>query len=82
MLEMHNSLPQTAGTVPHLETIIAAYMFWSDSTHLANFGTASLWPLYTFFGNLSKYTRAKPTSNSGYHQAYFPSVSLGSARYT
>ncbi|KAJ7325436.1 hypothetical protein DFH08DRAFT_926310 [Mycena albidolilacea] len=44
-------------------------MLWSDSTHLANFGTVSLWPLYTFFGNLSKYMRAKPTSNSGYHQA-------------
>ncbi|KAJ6582169.1 hypothetical protein B0H19DRAFT_928921, partial [Mycena capillaripes] len=72
MLRAHNSLPQT--DVPHLETVIAAYMFWSDSTHLANFGDASLWPLYTFFGNLSKYTRAKPTSNAGYHQAYFPSV--------
>lgn len=74
MLKAHNALPQTAE--PHLETIIAAYMFWSDSTHLANFGNASLWPLYTFFGNLSKYTRAKPTSNAGYHQAYFPSVCL------
>ncbi|KAJ7315108.1 hypothetical protein DFH08DRAFT_926901 [Mycena albidolilacea] len=73
MLEMHQKLP-TAATEPYLETIIAAYMLWSDSTHLANFGTASLWPLYTFFGNLSKYIRAKPTSNSGYHQAYFPSL--------
>ncbi|KAF7374197.1 GLOBIN domain-containing protein [Mycena sanguinolenta] len=61
-------------TVPYLETIIAAFMFWSDSTHLANFGNASLWPLYTFFGNLSKYIRAKPTANAGYHQAYFPSL--------
>ncbi|KAJ7732329.1 hypothetical protein DFH07DRAFT_755264 [Mycena maculata] len=74
MLQAHNALPQTAE--PHLETIIAAYMFWSDSTHLANFGDASLWPLYSFFGNLSKYIRAKPTSNAGYHQAYIPSVCL------
>jgi hypothetical protein len=74
MLRAHRDLPKTA--TPNLETIIAAYMFWSDSTHLANFGNASLWPLYTYFGNLSKYTRAKPTSNSGYHQAYFPSVCL------
>ncbi|KAJ7021549.1 hypothetical protein C8F04DRAFT_1313789 [Mycena alexandri] len=72
MLKAHNELPQTA--TPNLETIIAAYMFWSDATHLANFGNASLWPLYTFFGNLSKYTRAKPTANAGYHQAYFPSL--------
>ncbi|KAJ7024134.1 hypothetical protein C8F04DRAFT_1303331 [Mycena alexandri] len=47
MLKAHSELPQTA--TPHLETIIAAYMFYSDSTHLANFGNASLWPLYTFF---------------------------------
>ncbi|KAJ7758811.1 hypothetical protein DFH07DRAFT_741480 [Mycena maculata] len=74
MLKAHSELPQTA--TPTLETIIAAYMFYSDSTHLANFGNASLWPLYTFFGNQSKYTRAKPTSNAGHHQAYFPSVRL------
>ncbi|KAJ7196538.1 hypothetical protein GGX14DRAFT_376118 [Mycena pura] len=64
--------------LPHVddgvECIIAAFMFWSDATHLANFGTASLWPLYTFFGNQSKYERCKPTTNSGFHQAYFPSV--------
>ncbi|KAK7021661.1 GLOBIN domain-containing protein, partial [Favolaschia claudopus] len=72
MLKEHKSLPQTAPL--HLETIIAAYMFWSDSTHLANFGDASLWPLYTFFGNQSKYTRAKPTSNACHHQAYLPSL--------
>jgi hypothetical protein len=75
MLKAHNALPEAATLpTPHLETIIAAYMFWSDATHLANFGNASLWPLYTFFGNQSKYTRAKPTSNAGHHQAYFPSV--------
>ncbi|KAK7042827.1 GLOBIN domain-containing protein [Favolaschia claudopus] len=73
MLRAHNELPKAA-TTPHLETIIAAYMFWSDATHLANFGNASLWPLYTFFGNLSKYTRARPSANAGFHQAYFPSL--------
>ncbi|KAJ7119214.1 hypothetical protein C8R43DRAFT_901112, partial [Mycena crocata] len=72
MLKAHNELPQTP--TPNLETIIAAFMFWSDGTHLANFGTASLWPLYTSFGNQSKYTRAKPTSNASHHQAYFPSL--------
>lgn len=72
MLKAHNELPQPPTS--NLETIIAAYMFYSDSTHLANFGNASLWPLYTFFGNQSKYQRAKPTANADHHQAYFPSV--------
>ncbi|KDQ29950.1 hypothetical protein PLEOSDRAFT_1074586 [Pleurotus ostreatus PC15] len=57
---------------PNVETIIAAFMFWSDSTHLANFGTASLWPLYTFFGNCSKYSRLKPSLHHCHHQAYIP----------
>ena len=58
-----------------LETVVASLMLWSDSTHLAQFGTASLWPIYAFFGNQSKYTRAKPTSFSANHIAYIPSVS-------
>ena len=50
-------------------------MFWSDSTHLANFGTAKVWPLYLYFGNLSKYIHGKPNSNACHHVAYIPSVS-------
>lgn len=57
-----------------LETTIAAIMVWSDATHLASFGTASLWPIYAFFGNQSKYTRGKPTSFAAHHLAYIPSV--------
>lgn len=34
-----------------LECIICALILYSDSTHLANFGDAALWPLYLFFGN-------------------------------
>lgn len=41
------------GAVPHapgctLETVVAAIMLWSDSTHLANFSNAALWPVYMF----------------------------------
>ena len=43
-----------------LERIVAPLMLWSDATHLANFGTASLWPFYLFFGSQSKYTHTKP----------------------
>ena len=50
-------------------------MYWSDSTHLANFGTAALWPLYIFFGNQSKWLRGKPRTASCHHAAYIPKAS-------
>jgi hypothetical protein len=59
-----------------LETVIAAIMLSSDSTHLTNFGSASLWPIYLYLGGLSKYTRAKPTSFSAHHLAYIPKVNF------
>lgn len=58
-----------------MENVVAIMMLWSDSTHLANFGTASLWPIYMFLGNTSKYKHAKPSSFSAMHVAYIPSVS-------
>ena len=57
-----------------LEKVVAALMFWSDSTHLTNFGTAALWLIYLFFGNLSKYIRSQPSSGACHHLAYIPSV--------
>ena len=57
-----------------LERIVCGLMFYSDSTHLANFGDASLWSLYMYFGNQSKYVRACPTSGSCHHVAYIPKV--------
>lgn len=56
------------------EKVIAALMFWSDSTHLTEFGTAKIWPIYLVFGNLSKYIRARPTSGAWHHLAYIPFV--------
>ena len=64
--------PPSSG--PDIETAIAAMMLWSDSTHLAEFGTASLWPIYLFFGNQSKYSRARPSDFAAHHVAYIPSV--------
>lgn len=58
-----------------LEKVVLGLMFWSDSTHLTSFGTAKVWPLYMFFGNLSKYVRSKPNSGACHHVAYIPSVS-------
>ena len=57
-----------------LEKVVGALMFWSDMTHLANFGTAKLWLIYMFFSNLSKYTHAEPLSHACYHVAYIPSL--------
>ncbi|KAG2336227.1 hypothetical protein BDR05DRAFT_978830 [Suillus weaverae] len=39
-----------------LEHVNAGMMLLSNATHLANFGTAKAWPLYMYFGNLTKYT--------------------------
>jgi hypothetical protein len=56
------------------ERSIVALMLWSDSTHLASFGTASAWPIYLFFGNQSKYSRGKPSKFASHHLAYMPTV--------
>lgn len=57
-----------------LPRVVAALMYFSDATHLTAFGNAKLWPLYQFFGNDSKYPRAKPTSHLCEHVAYFLTV--------
>ncbi|KAJ7687114.1 hypothetical protein B0H17DRAFT_1203783 [Mycena rosella] len=75
MVEAHTAL-QNQPREPNclLERVILSLMFWSDSTHLASFGDASLWPLYMFFGNQSKWLRGKPRSNVCHHVAYFPKL--------
>jgi hypothetical protein len=57
------------------EPVIAALMLYSDGTCLTRFGATTLYPFYVFFGNLSKYTRGKPSSFSAHHLAYPPTVS-------
>ncbi|KAG2739784.1 hypothetical protein P692DRAFT_201872909 [Suillus brevipes Sb2] len=57
-----------------LERVIAGLMFFSDATHLANFGTAKAWPLYAYFGNLTKYLRSSPTSGSCHLVGFLPSL--------
>lgn len=55
---------------------IASLMFWSDSTHLAEFGEASAWPIYMAFANQSKYERSKPGAHALHHIGFLPSVSF------
>lgn len=59
-----------------LPRVVAALMFWSDSTHLTAFGDVKLWPLYVYFGNDSKYRRCQPTLGLCSHAAYFQVVCL------
>ncbi|KAH7920743.1 hypothetical protein BV22DRAFT_1020666 [Leucogyrophana mollusca] len=72
-LEAHNELqkqPFQPGC--KLERVIAGLMLFSDATHLADFGTAKAWPLYLYFGNLSKYVRASPTSGACHLVGFLP----------
>lgn len=74
-LQAHNDLqkqPNEPGC--DLEKVVASLMFFSDATHLTNFGTAKAWPVYLYFGNSSKYERAKPNSGACHHIAYIPTV--------
>jgi hypothetical protein len=68
-----NSPPESGCDAPRA---IAALMFWSDGTQLTSFGNAKLWPCYMYFGNDSKYQRAKPSSRLCNHIAYFQTVSF------
>ena len=61
---------------PDIQSVVVLLMLGSDATHLASFGTASIWPLYVFFGNDSKYDTAKPLVSPAYHLAFFPKVWL------
>lgn len=58
-----------------LPKAIAAMMFWSDATHVSQFGQSKMWPVYLYFGNLSKWLRCKPRSRACHHVAHIPSVS-------
>ena len=59
--KMHNNLwmPRPED---NLETFLITALLYSNSTHLASFGSALLWPMYLFLGNVSKYIHSKPTS--------------------
>jgi Plavaka transposase len=72
-LEMERKLPRIKGCM--LEKAIVPLIAYSDSTHLASFGTASLWPVYIWFGNISKYIQLRTSSFSVHHLVYLPSVS-------
>ena len=59
---------------PQIESVVVMLMLGSDATHLADFGTASLWPIYVLFGNMSKYDRSRTSEFAACHLAYLPKV--------
>jgi len=73
MLEEHARI-QSQSHPCDLERFIIPILLYSDSTHFTSFGNASLWPMYMYIGNLTKYTRCKPSSLSAHHVAYIPMV--------
>jgi hypothetical protein len=74
--EMEHEVQSMKPAGETLESVVVPIMAYSDSTHLATFGTAALWPIYFFIGLTSKYIRNKPTSFSAHHLAYIPSVGI------
>ncbi|KAF9261819.1 hypothetical protein L218DRAFT_961064 [Marasmius fiardii PR-910] len=54
--------------------VIAAYMLWSNATHVTQFGQSKLWPVYLFFGNQTKYDCVKPSEQSAHHIGFIPSA--------
>ncbi|KAI0743684.1 hypothetical protein C8Q80DRAFT_1079612, partial [Daedaleopsis nitida] len=63
------------GDTNNVEYVVAPILVYSDSTHLTNFGTASLWPIYVWLGNLTKYLRIKPSMFAAHHLVYIPALS-------
>ena len=69
--DLQSSPPEPSCSLPRY---VIALMFASDSTQLTAFGDASIWPLYMFFGNDSKYRRCKPSLHLCAHVAYLRKV--------
>jgi hypothetical protein len=71
---MYSELPLGKALIASWSLLLRVLFFYSDATHLANFGTASLYPMYMYIGNQSQYTRPKPSEFSAHHIAYIPKV--------
>ncbi|KAL5531050.1 hypothetical protein ACEPAG_3926 [Sanghuangporus baumii] len=72
-LEAHKEV-QAKSKEDGIENSVLPILLYSDSTHLANFGTASLWPLYMYLGGHSRYVHRKTSESTCHHLAYIPSL--------
>ncbi|CAE6538191.1 unnamed protein product [Rhizoctonia solani] len=76
MLEAHKEVQRLniSDAKCALPRVVAAVMLGSDALQLGDFSKKKAWVLYMWLGNLSKYERCKPTSNSCYELAHLPSL--------
>ncbi|TBU51202.1 hypothetical protein BD310DRAFT_834969 [Dichomitus squalens] len=77
MLDMEAEIrqrPRVPGDALDMEYVVLPLLLWSDATQLSSFGSAALWPIYLYFGNLSKYFRGRPTEFMAHHLAYIPGL--------
>ena len=72
--EAVQALPREPGDSDDIPYSVVPIMVYSDSTHLTNFGNASLWPIYFWYLGMCKYVRALPSSFAAHHLAYIPKV--------
>ncbi|RDX49215.1 hypothetical protein OH76DRAFT_1351066, partial [Lentinus brumalis] len=66
--------PRNPDDSPDVDYCVLPILIWSDATQLSSFGNASLWPIYVYFGNLSKYVHGRPTEFAAQHLAYIPGL--------
>ncbi|KAF6742517.1 hypothetical protein DFP72DRAFT_830415 [Ephemerocybe angulata] len=57
-----------------LEACVVGLKVYSDSAHCADFGVASVWPIYFWIANISKFITSKPTLFCAHHLAYIPKL--------
>ncbi|KAI0741837.1 hypothetical protein C8Q80DRAFT_1110314 [Daedaleopsis nitida] len=79
--EIIRKMDRIPGDDPEMEYVVLPVLIWSDETVLSSFGSATLWPIYIYFGHLSKYIRGRPTEFAAHHLAYIPSLPDSFADY-
>ncbi|KAF7793821.1 hypothetical protein EIP86_004942 [Pleurotus ostreatoroseus] len=72
--EKIRALPPNPADPPNIERAVWPVAAHSDETLVANFGDASMWPIYLLFPSLSKYIVNNPNTFTVHHIGYIPSL--------
>jgi hypothetical protein len=65
--QLRASIPLSKEGDEDIKNLVVLIQVYSDSAHLADFGTASVWPIYVFIVSVLKYIRSKPDMASALH---------------
>jgi hypothetical protein len=78
MMRAHRAIQslKIADSTCTLPRCVGAFMFSSDGVQFGNFCHAKGWPIFGSFGNIDKYERCRPLSNTLFHLAHIPTVSF------